>query len=552
MTNGSVAAGDTPAITNLELQSDYRNGVLDVTQLAASVEGARVTGSGRIPARIFPDVIPRAHLTTLSDPLDRATFAAAIDSITPATLARFVDPETLSQIQGTVSAAVRLEATTASWAGLSGDVSLTQSKVVVAGVPLTELRPTRLTFTEGVLRIVDLEWQAGDARIAARGSVSLEGDQPLDVSVDGNLDLRMLGALLPGSAMAGRAELHARGSGTLGSPLLDGEAVVMNGEWRLTEPRLAATGLNGRLSFSADRIRIDGVTGRLNGGDLQISGDVRHAGLALTDGALSITSTGASVEFPRGLRSEVNAELTVEIVQSEIVVDGALSIERGAYRNPLRLTEELLTAARTRSLAAGTSAPASLLGAVRLEIAMRTENDILVDNNYARLSLGSDLRIVGTLAAPSIVGRATIREGGILTLAGRAYRIQTGSIDFSNPVEIEPDLNVQARTRVRDYDITLTLSGTPAQLETQLTSDPPLGQSDLVSLLVTGRTPTSQTAQRAKCRRIRCSAICLASSSGLPAARSASTSCAWSVEWASRISARIRASSRASWIRERA
>ena len=96
-----------------------------------------------------------------------------------------------------MSAAVRLEATTASWAGLSGDVSLTQSKVVVAGVPLTELRPTRLTFTEGVLRIVDLEWQAGDARIAARGSVSLEGDQPLDVSVDGNLDLRMLGALLP-------------------------------------------------------------------------------------------------------------------------------------------------------------------------------------------------------------------------------------------------------------------------------------------------------------------------------------------------------------------
>ena len=93
MTNGSVAAGDTPAITNLELQSDYRNGVLDVTQLAASVEGARVTGSGRIPARIFPDVIPRAHLTTLSDPLDRATFAAAIDSITPATLARFVDPK---------------------------------------------------------------------------------------------------------------------------------------------------------------------------------------------------------------------------------------------------------------------------------------------------------------------------------------------------------------------------------------------------------------------------------------------------------------------------
>src|SRR5204863_2837910 len=55
---------------------------------------------------------------------------------------------------------------------------------------------------------------------------------------------------------------------------------------------------------------------------------------------------------------------------------------------------------------------------------------------------------------------------------------------------IAPDLNITAQVRVSSYDVTLTLKGPPERLETSLRSDPPLGQSDIVSLLVTGQPPT--------------------------------------------------------------
>src|SRR5262249_61577988 len=87
-------------------------------------------------------------------------------------------------------------------------------------------------------------------------------------------------------------------------------------------------------------------------------------------------------------------------------------------------------------------------------------------------------------------GRATLGEGGALFFSGNRYRLsEGGSIDFANPNRIDPDLDLSAVTRVQGNEITLTLKGTPETLETDLKSDnPQLTQSDLVSLLVIGRT----------------------------------------------------------------
>ena len=97
--------------------------------------------------------------------------------------------------------------------------------------------------------------------------------------------------------------------------------------------------------------------------------------------------------------------------------------------------------------------------------------------------------MIGTAAAPALSGRATLREGGELFIGRNRYTIESGSIDFANPVTIEPNLNVQAQTRAGGEDIELTLKGTPETMSVDLrsSSDPQLGQADIASLLLTGR-----------------------------------------------------------------
>jgi translocation and assembly module TamB len=56
---------------------------------------------------------------------------------------------------------------------------------------------------------------------------------------------------------------------------------------------------------------------------------------------------------------------------------------------------------------------------------------------------------------------------------------------------VEPIVNIDLETRARGIDITLTISGPLNKLSLTPRSDPPLQFNEIVALLATGRTPTS-------------------------------------------------------------
>ncbi len=77
---------------------------------------------------------------------------------------------------------------------------------------------------------------------------------------------------------------------------------------------------------------------------------------------------------------------------------------------------------------------------------------------------------------------------GKANFAGTQYVLQRGDIVFANPVTIEPEVNLQATARVRDYDIIIGLNGPADKLQVNYRSEPPLSQSDVLALLTLGRT----------------------------------------------------------------
>ena len=112
-----------------------------------------------------------------------------------------------------------------------------------------------------------------------------------------------------------------------------------------------------------------------------------------------------------------------------------------------------------------------------------------MQTSLAKLSGDVDLRLRGTAARPVLLGRVNIAEGDI-KLAGTKYHLERGDITFIDPVRIDPVLDVEATTRVRDYDITIGLHGTMERLNTTYRSDPPLSSDDIISLLAFGSTQT--------------------------------------------------------------
>jgi translocation and assembly module TamB len=86
-----------------------------------------------------------------------------------------------------------------------------------------------------------------------------------------------------------------------------------------------------------------------------------------------------------------------------------------------------------------------------------------------------------------VLGRVDILEGEA-NFNGIKFRLERGDLTFANPVAIEPQINLQATTHVRNYDLDVTVTGTPDRLAVNYRSEPPLPKSDIIALLALGRT----------------------------------------------------------------
>ncbi|MBF0376956.1 MAG: translocation/assembly module TamB domain-containing protein [Desulfamplus sp.] len=126
---------------------------------------------------------------------------------------------------------------------------------------------------------------------------------------------------------------------------------------------------------------------------------------------------------------------------------------------------------------------------MKLNIVVKGKKPFVVDNNLAYMEIRPDIRIGGTALSPLVSGRSEINPGTI-NYQSTEFTLTRGIIDFVNPYKIEPELDIQSKRKVRDWDITLSVLGTPDNISFKLTSDPSLEDGDIISLLLRGRTVT--------------------------------------------------------------
>jgi translocation and assembly module TamB len=133
---------------------------------------------------------------------------------------------------------------------------------------------------------------------------------------------------------------------------------------------------------------------------------------------------------------------------------------------------------------------------VRLDVRVIAPGTLRIDNSQAHIASSADLTIRGTYQRPIVFGRIEVTRGEFV-FEGRRYLLTRGTVDFSNPVRIEPTFDISAETQVRissqPYLVTLRATGTMQRLRPEFTSDPPLPALTIASLLL-GDVGTTQNA----------------------------------------------------------
>ena len=484
---GSVTLQDVRQISGVRLRAHAEDGWLELREGAASYQDANIAVTARAP---LSWIVPGA-----GGAAGDGTLHARATNLTPAILAPFLDATTIAQLTGSIDATLDAASATPDLSALTGELRVDRLDVRVTDLPVTQRVPTRIVARDGFARVEAWDWVGQGATLAVRGQVRLE-DRQAAILANGVVDLRMVTPFVrdAGMTVAGRLEPRLSITGALDNPRVDGDLTVTGGEIRFADPRILVSDLDVRTVLTRTSARITSLTGSVNGGTLTGSGTLDDSAEGGLSAQLSTSIRGMAMEFPEGLRSEVDADLDlgVDVLGPSGRLSGTVTVARGTYREPLAVVTGLLAGMRDARLSPGAGDPTAssqLLESFALDVRLLTDEDVVVDNNYGRFQLGADLRVIGTAAAPALAGRAELGEGGQLFVGRNIYTIDSGSFDFANPVTIEPDLNIDLRTRAAGHDIQVTIAGTTASpsVDQRSLTEPELGRAEVASLLLTGR-----------------------------------------------------------------
>ena len=133
---------------------------------------------------------------------------------------------------------------------------------------------------------------------------------------------------------------------------------------------------------------------------------------------------------------------------------------------------------------------ASQAGYLNLNVVFDTINPILLKNNLAEVYAKGSGQITGDVLEPEINARVeVIPTVSKFKFKGHDFLLSQGFIDIKDRGKSRvSDLKFTGLTKINDYDVKLDISGSIEKSNINLSSEPPLAQEDLVSLLTLGVT----------------------------------------------------------------
>ena len=368
---------------------------------------------------------------------------------------------------------------------LRGEASLQELAVTVAGVRLHSEGGIHATLANALIHLDPLHVTGEETDLHAQGNLAINQKKQLDFAASGAINLKVAQTVDPDLTASGNTTFEVEAHGPLSDPGLRGRIEIHDASLSFEDVPNGLSQLNGTLEFNKNRLEVKSLTAMSGGGLLSVGGYLAYQDGFFAD--LTATGKGIRIRYPEGVSSLADATLRLQGPRNNMLLSGNVLITRFSISPDLDVAA---LASRT-----GKVQPVVPLDApsnrVRLDVHLVSSPQLNFQNAYAKLAGDVDLRLRGTMATPSLLGRVSITEGSAI-IAGTRYELQRGDITFTNPVRIQPNIDLNATARVEDYDITLGLHGTLQKPAVTYRSDPPLPEADVVALLALGRTESQQ------------------------------------------------------------
>jgi hypothetical protein len=306
--------------------------------------------------------------------------------------------------------------------------------------------------------------------------------------------LAVVPKLVPSIArIDGTIAIAARVTGTVSNPELSGTVTSDVRSLRMANTSIPPVGnLALRLRLAGNTVHVDRLRGETGGGYFAVSGTVVAANLLepvvdlvlKTDKVLAVRNDSVLVRIDAdvALRGPINAG----------VASGRVVLAQSRFNKEIQILP-ILMPGRPKPVPREVSQPIMIsfpnppLRDWRFDIAIVTTNEdpFLVRGNLAKGRINVDVRLLGTGSSPYLVGAATLDQFRA-QLPVSTLSTRRGGLYFSEDNPFEPRIELETETVIRGYTIIARLEGSASAPRLDLSSEPPLPQQEIMSLLTTG------------------------------------------------------------------
>lgn len=400
-------------------------------------------------------------------------------------LERYLAPHFESPLGGAVDGALELTGSLLDAGQASGSFTIDHLVLTDRRLRIESTGAVHLGLAAGALDLAPTTLSAPGGKVSAAGTLSSEGQ--LNGSLRADLDLRSLEGLVPKvERLSGQLQLQASVRGSAESPAVVGSARIAQGQFTWQGLPLLFNRIEGSAEFSQRKLLLSTVRGELNGGPVEIGGEILLSKFSFSHYDLNGTLRDVLMRIPTSLPSRVSGRLQLQgDPDRDLRLSGRLDVGWARYTRNFDL-ETLIESFRTerpQDLAAVRNEGVPL----RLDIQLHGDGDLRVENDLAHLRLLGDLKLTGSSDSPGLIGTVSTRNG-FVDFRGYRYQVSQAVFSFADAESIVPGFEISADTDARQYRVFVHAFGTPRDYQIQLSSQPSLSEEDVLKLLTIGVT----------------------------------------------------------------
>ncbi len=349
-------------------------------------------------------------------------------------------------------------------------------------VQLGATAPIHVDYVNGTIALQRTTIRGTDTDLQLQGDVPLNSTAPAQLLALGTIDLRLAQLLDPQIVSSGQLRFNINSYGRAANANVQGQVAIVNANFATGDLPIGLQNGNGVLLLTKDRLQVKQFNGVVGGGTVTAQGAVVYRPSMQFD--LALRGEGVRLLYPDGVRSASDANLALTGTLQAAMLRGEIDIQQLSFTPDFDLNSFI----GQFSGSSATPPPAQGFSQnLQVDIAVRSANQINLVSQTLSLQGAANLNVRGTAGDPVVLGRVNL-SGGDLIYMGNRYILQSGTLDFINPYEIQPVVNVAVNTTIEQYNINMHFQGPADRLRTDYTSDPALPQSDIINLLAFGKT----------------------------------------------------------------